>query len=81
MQAEKETGPIRAEEKVGSWFSNPAAAPEAQPAQRGVGKYITGSRPQGDVVGLTDSNRRLESLPVQPNKKQKQMVYGNFDAW
>ena len=47
VQAAKETGPVTADETVGTWFSNPAAQAAAAaldqdlPAERaGVGKYL-----------------------------------------
>ena len=78
MQAEQEAGPVREEEQVGSWFSNPGGKQSAEPANgNGVGRYLKlPSQPGAQKA----SAAQPDAAP--PAKKAKQTAgYGNFDAW
>ena len=76
MQAEKETGPVRAEEQVGSWYSNPVGRSAAAGDGTGVGRYLKlPAQPGAQAVSVGQPD-------VPPAKKAKQTAgYGNFDAW
>ena len=74
MQAEKDAGPVREEEQVGSWYSNPVGKPSAPgPHGTGVGRYLKlPAQPGGQAAG--------EAAPP-PAKKPKQAQYGDFSGW
>jgi len=78
-QAEKEAGPPTEEEKVGTWFSNPAAEHSTQAQRTGVGKYLNAQAVR-KAEGLS-ADVQVGSAPGPPAKKAKQAFYGNFDAW
>ncbi|BDA49532.1 Peptidyl-prolyl cis-trans isomerase-like 2 [Coccomyxa sp. Obi] len=76
LKAEREAGPPTEEEKVGSWFSNPAAQQSTAGKGTGVGKYLN-----VQAVRKAASSGVDEGAPGPPAKKSKQASYGNFDAW
>lgn len=79
FQAEKEAGPPTEEEKVGMWFSNPAAEHSTQAQRTGVGKYLNAQAVRKAEGLSADAQVGVATGP--PAKKAKQALYGNFDAW
>ncbi len=83
-QAEQETGPLTAEESVGTWFSNPAASHGAAASGSGVGKYLAarvgGAKKAAAASGAAEPATNGGTGPP-PAKKAKPAGYGNFSAW
>lgn len=73
VQAEKDTGPVREDEQIGSWFSNPSAGLKAADSATKVGIYLKLPAQNMDVPA--------PAAEGPPAKKLKQTSYGNFDAW
>ena len=82
MQAEREAGPLTAEESVGTWFSNPAANHNSQQQQHGgVGKYLKAPL-AAKAAPIAEASTDIPAVPP-PAKKPKQAAggYGNFGSW
>ena len=75
VQAEQEAGPVREDEKVGSWYSNPVA--KAGAGGSGVGRYL--ELPAQPGVQQPSSGQHADGPPAA--KKPKQTAYGNFANW
>ena len=81
VQAEREAGPLTAEESVGTWFSNPAANHGSQQQHGGVGKYLK-APVAAKAAPVAGASADLAAAPP-PAKKPKQAAggYGNFGSW
>ena len=81
VQAEREAGPLTAEESVGTWFSNPAANHGSQQQHGGVGKYLKAPL-AAKAAPVAGASADLAAAPP-PAKKPKQAAggYGNFGSW
>ena len=80
-QAERDAGPITAEESVGTWFSNPAADHSSQQQHSAVGKYLRAppaAAKAGAAGAAGDGNGNATAAVPPPAKKAKPSGYGNF---
>lgn len=81
VQAERDAGPLTAEESVGTWFSNPAANHGSQQQHGGVGKYLKAPL-AAKAAPVAATSADVATAPP-PAKKPKQAAggYGNFGSW
>ena len=84
VQAERDAGPITAEESVGTWFSNPAADHSSQQQHSAVGKYLRAPPAAAKAAAAAaagGSNGSTAAAAPPPAKKAKPSGYGNFGNW
>lgn len=86
MQAERDAGPLTAEESVGTWFSNPAADHSSQQHNSGVGKYLKAApaaKAPAAAAPLSQAGADAGAAAAgpPPAKKAKSSGYGNFSNW
>ncbi|CAL5224657.1 g7376 [Coccomyxa viridis] len=81
LKAERDAGPLTAEESVGTWFSNPAANHGSQQQHGGVGKYL--KAPLAAKAAPVAATSADVAIAPPPAKKPKQAAggYGNFGSW